>query len=106
MKWLFFFGSLVLVTLFLVTTFSHSDAARAAAATYFPASAIDNGLQYSFERRLLFWPLVALRFGLLFLLVATGLARRLTDWIRTMTGDRWFATLLAVGCSIFSPMRF
>ena len=101
MRWLLFFGSLLFVTLFLVTTFSHSDAARAEASLYFPNDVIERGLQYSFERRLFFWLLFALRLGFLVLLVTTGLARRVTDWCHARTGQRWFATVVLVGLLYF-----
>jgi STE24 endopeptidase len=101
MKWLPFFGSLLLVTLFLVTTFSHSPAARAAAAAYFPEDVIEDGLRYSFERRLLSWPLIALRLGLLVVLVQSGLGRKLTDWCQRLVGGRWLPTVLLVGLVFF-----
>ncbi|HWY86908.1 MAG TPA: M48 family metallopeptidase [Gemmataceae bacterium] len=101
MKWLPFFGSLLLVTLFLVTTFSHSPATRAAAAAHFPDDVIERGLQYSFERRLLSWPLIALRLGLLFLLVESGLGRKLADWCQSLVGGRWLPTVLMVGLLFF-----
>jgi STE24 endopeptidase len=101
MKWLIFFGALVLATLFVVTTFSHSSVARAEAAAYFPPDIIERGLQYSFQRRLLFWPLMALRLGLLVVLVETGLARKVTDRCQALFGGRWLPTLLLVGFLYF-----
>ena len=101
MKWILFFGALLLVTLFVVTTFSHSSAARAEAVAYFPENAIDNGLQYSFERRLLFWPLVALQFGLLVMFVDTSIFRKVTDWCQTLVGGRWLPTVVLVGLFCF-----
>jgi STE24 endopeptidase len=101
MKWLLFLGALLLVTVFVVTTFSHSSLAREEAAAYFPPDVIDAGFQFSFERRLLFWPLVALRLGLLTVLVTTGLARTMTDRCEKRARGRWFLTLLIVGCLFF-----
>jgi STE24 endopeptidase len=101
MKWLLFFGSLLLVTLFVATTFSQSPSARAAAAAYFPDDVIDRGLQYSFERRLLFWPLIALRLGLLVVMVETSLGRKLADGCQALVGGRWLPTVLLVGVIYF-----
>ena len=101
MKWPLFFGALLFVSLFVVTTFSHSEAARAEAAAYFSPDVIDKGLEFSFERRLLFWPLMALRLGLLVLLVTTGLARKVTDRCQALVGGRWLPTLLLVALLYF-----
>lgn len=101
MKWIWFFGSLLLATLFLVTTFSSSPAAREQAAVYFSSEAIERGLQFSFQRRLLYWPLVALRIGFLIMLVETRLARTVTDHWRRLVGGRWLPTVLLVGLSYF-----
>lgn len=101
MRWLVFFVALILVTLFLVTTFSYSAAARADAAHYFPEDVIERGLQYSFERRLLFWPLMALRFGLLAVLVTTSLSRKLADLFARRTGGAWLPTVLLMGLAYF-----
>src|ERR1700686_4115664 len=101
MKWLLFFGALLFVTLFVVTAFSHSSAARAEAALYFSDEVIERGLEYSFQRRLLFWPLLALRFGLLVVLVETGLGRRVTDRCQALVGGRWLPTVLLVGALYF-----
>ena len=84
-----------------MTTFSHSPATRAAAADYFPDDVIERGLQYSFERRLLFWPLIALRLGLLVVLVESGLGRKLADWCQRLVGGRWLPTVLMVGLLFF-----
>ena len=62
---------------------------------------IERGLQYSFERRLLFWPLVALRLGFLFVLLETGWARTVTDWCRARVGGRWLLSVLLVGLLYF-----
>jgi STE24 endopeptidase len=101
MKWFLFLGALLLVAVFVVTTFSHSSLAREEAAAYFSPDVIDAGLQFSFERRLLFWPLVALRLGLLAVLVTTGLARKVTDRCGKFARGRWFLTLLLVSCLFF-----
>src|SRR5262249_52300342 len=77
--------------------FSHSAAARTEAAAYFPEEVIERGLEYSFERRLLYWPLVALRLAFLVALVTTGLARKVTDRCHAWTGGRWLATVVLVG---------
>jgi STE24 endopeptidase len=102
MRWLLFFGALLFVTLFVVTTFSHSPAARAEAEAYFPPKVIDDGLQYAFERRLLFWPSVALQLGFLVVLVETGLARKVTDWCQKLVGGRWLLTVVLVGLLYFA----
>jgi STE24 endopeptidase len=101
MKWLLFFAAILFVTLFVVTTFSHSAAARAEAAVYFPENVIERGLEYSFQRRLLFWPALALRLGLLFLVVETGWARKLTDRCQALIASRWLPTVLLVGFFFF-----
>ncbi len=54
MRWILFFAALVFVSLFVVTTFSHSTLAREEAAAYFPPDVIDQGLQFSFERGFFF----------------------------------------------------
>jgi STE24 endopeptidase len=106
MKWLLFFAALLFVTLFVVTTFSHSSAAQAEAAAYFPDDVIQRGLEYSFQRRLLFWPSIALRLGLLVLVVQTGWARKLTDRCRALVAGRWLPTVLVVGFFFFVADEF
>jgi STE24 endopeptidase len=101
MKWPVFFGALLFVTLFAVTTFSRSDAARAEARAYFDDVVIERGLEYSFQRRLLSWPLMGLRLGFLVLLVQSGLARKVTDGCQALVGGRWFPTVLLVGLLYF-----
>jgi STE24 endopeptidase len=101
MKWLIFFGAIVFVSLFLVTTFSKSSAAEAEARTYFSADEIEWGLQYSFERRLLFWPAFAVKLGILVALVTTSIARKSTDWLQRRVGGRWLPTVLLVGLCCF-----
>src|SRR5205807_1703081 len=58
-------------------------------------------LQYSFERRLLFWPLVALRLGFLVVLVETGVARKVANWCQGLAGGRWLFTVVLVGLLYF-----
>jgi STE24 endopeptidase len=109
-------------TLFVITTFLPTPAAEyQTARLYFTEAEIEIGLQYSFERRLLFWASTGVDLGLLLTLVATGAARRIADafahwtgycpgspgepaasrWqaLRRGTTDlvRWLATLLLVG---------
>jgi STE24 endopeptidase len=101
MKWLLFFGALLFVTLFLVTTFSYSSAARADAEAYFSERDIERGLQYSFERRLLFWPLFAVKLGLLVVLVTTSVGRKGVDWLQQRVRGCWLATVVLVGLACF-----
>jgi STE24 endopeptidase len=101
MKWLLFFVSLLLATIFVVTTFCHSAAARAEAALYFSSDAIEQGLKYSLERRLLFWPLLALRLGFLVVLVQTGLSRKVADGCLRLVKGRWLLAVVLVGFLYF-----
>jgi STE24 endopeptidase len=109
--------------LFVASTFlPPPPAERERAARYFTEDEIETGLRNAFERRLLFWLSTAYELGFLIALVATGAARRLTDyfagwtaycpgahklpavgsrWQRTRAWTtnllRWLATLLLVG---------
>src|SRR6516225_8829840 len=66
--------------LFAINTFIPPPAEEyVRAREYFTEAEIEAGLQYSFERRLLFWAGTALELAVLIGLVATGAARRLCD---------------------------
>ena len=92
---------LVFIALFLVTTFVQSPEARAEARKYFSQKDIDRGLQFSLERRLIFWAGTALDLAVLMALVFTGFARKLADIFLGWTGNRWLAAVLLVGAFCF-----
>jgi STE24 endopeptidase len=90
-------GVLFFVALFFLTTFLPSPQAQAEAAQYFTLEDIERGLQYSLQRRLLFWAATALHLAFLTVVVFSGFARRLADAFHTGTGRRWLLTVLLVG---------
>lgn len=94
-------GFFVFIMLFLATTFQDSEAARERARPFFTAEQIDVGLQFAFERRLFYWASVFIHLGFLTLLVATSIARRVTDRWHELVGGRWWLTVLLVGATYF-----
>jgi len=92
---------LLLVALFVLTTFLPAPAARAEAEHYFPPDVIERGLQHSFEGKLIFWATTFTHLGALALVVLTGFARRLSDVFDHWTGKRWLLTVLLVGIFLF-----
>jgi STE24 endopeptidase len=97
MKWAIAVGAAIYLALFVTTTFIHSPEAEARAARYFTQTEIDNGLQFTLERRLLMWAETGLHLALWTWIVCSGFARRLTDVFDAWTGRRWLLTLLLVG---------
>jgi STE24 endopeptidase len=94
------FVSLVLAlffALFVLTVFVPYPPARAQAERYFTAQEIDRGLNYSFERRLLFWGSSAVELGILLVLGLTGAARRLADLAVGVCHGYWLPAVLGVG---------
>ncbi len=94
-------GIFVYVALFVFTTFVPSAEAQAEAARFFSAEEIERGLQFSYQRRLLFWLQTGVNLGLLAALVFTGWARRLADTGMRWSGQRWWLTILFVGAVVF-----
>ena len=90
-----FVGASAFLLLFLVTTFAPPS--RAEAEKYFTAKEIDNGLQFSLQRRLLYWAGAGLHLAALALIVFTGFARKLADLFASWVGGRWLWTVLLVG---------
>lgn len=88
-------GTLAFVVLFVTTTFAPPT--RTEASKYFTSEEIERGIQFSFERRLLYWAGAALHLGVLALIVFSGFARKLTDAIGARVGGRWLVMLLLVG---------
>jgi STE24 endopeptidase len=84
-------------TLFVLNTFVTSPANQERARQYFSPAAIERGLQYSYEVKLLGWCGIGFQLALLTALVCTSWARRLTDCCERWTGGHWVATLLMVG---------
>jgi STE24 endopeptidase len=91
----FVLATVFLMIFFALPTFIASPSARAEAEQYFTAAQIQRGLDYSFERRLLFWPQTALHLGLLLVLCAW--ARPLTDACARLVAGRWLPTVVLVG---------
>lgn len=90
-------GVFVYAALFFFTTFvSSAEAERQAAGAGFSVEEIQRGLEYAYQRRLMYWLYVGVDFLLLLLLACTPLARKLTDAVHAKTGGQWFVTLLAV----------
>ena len=90
-----FVGASAFLLLFLVTTFAPPS--RAEAEKYFTTEDIDNGLQFSLQRRLLYWAGAGLHLAALALIVFTGFARKLADLFASWVGGRWLWTVLLVG---------
>ncbi len=88
-------GAMVFIGLFLATTFALP--ARAEAAPYFTPEEIERGLEFSFQRRLLYWTGAALHLAVLAVIVFSGFARKLADAIAGWVGGRWLITVLLVG---------
>jgi len=88
-------GAIAFVALFLVTTFAPPS--RVDAAKYFSPEEIDRGLEFSFQRRLLYWSGAGLHLAVLVYIVFSGFARKLADVLSFWAGGRWLATVLLVG---------
>src|SRR5580704_12448537 len=84
-------------TLFVLNALVPSPASQARAEQYFSPAAVERGLQYSHQARLLSWCGIGFQLALLTALVCTSWGRRLTDWCDRWTGHRWLLTLLMVG---------
>jgi STE24 endopeptidase len=110
---------LLYLLLFVLTTFPYSEAAVARAAQYFSRQEIEQGLRYSFQRRLFFWTSTALQLLFLGFVVFTGFGRRLAGGVgRLVPGGRatavsrgwwgwlrdrlhWLGTVVLVGAFCF-----
>jgi STE24 endopeptidase len=92
---------LALALLFVVNAFIRSPSSEHLAARYFSTLEIERGLQFSQERKLLFWLATGLQFALLASLVCSPWARHLADWFARITGGRWFLTLFLVATALF-----
>lgn len=82
--------------LFILTVFVPYPPARLEAERYFTPHDIDRGLEYSLERRLLFWASSAVELGLLLLFGLTVASRRLADGVGRLSGY-WLIVVLSVG---------
>jgi STE24 endopeptidase len=92
----------VFLALFVLTTFVPSPEARALAEAYrFKPEEIDDGLQYAFQRRLLFWASTFVWLGFLTWLVFSGGGRKLADRCTLRTGGHWLPAVLLVGAVLF-----
>jgi len=94
-------GLLLFLAVLLATTFVPSPAARAEAANYFSPKEINQGLQLSFERRLLYWADFGIHLGILTWIVFSGFARKLADGCLAWTGGRRLVAVLLVGVFCF-----
>jgi STE24 endopeptidase len=95
-------GALVLVLVFVLTTFFPSPEAELQARAYgFSEKEIEQGFRYAVERKLIFWSSTAVWLTFLTVLVFTGGGRRLADLGGRLTGHRWFLTVLLVGAVLF-----
>jgi STE24 endopeptidase len=92
---------LLVLTLFLLTTFLESPQRRARAEQYFTETEIENGLNYSLQGRLLFWGSTVMPLAAFTLIVVSGFARKLADLFERWTGKRWLWTLLLMGLFCF-----
>src|SRR5262245_6124009 len=90
-----FFGLCVL------TTFVPYPPARTEAERYFDAQVIDNGLEYSLQRRLLFWSATGVELGLLLALGLTSAGPRLADAFLRLVPGSWLVALAGVGSVCF-----
>ena len=90
---------LAFLALFAINTFTHSQSSEVRASQYFSSEQIQQGLQFSYERKLLSWCGIGLQLALLTALVCSPWSRRLTDFFDRFTGRRWLLTLLLVGAT-------
>jgi STE24 endopeptidase len=96
-------GVFVFVALFVATTFVPSPEAQAQARRYgFSAEEIERGLEYSFERKLLFWGATAAWLGFLATAALRGWGRAAADFFQRLTRGRWLLTVLLVGLAVFA----
>jgi len=84
----------VFLTLFALSTFTRSSAAEDRARQYFAEKEIAQGLQFVFERRLLYWSNTLVHLVFWFWVVFSGLGRRLAAGLGG--SRRWFRTLLGM----------
>jgi STE24 endopeptidase len=101
MKAVLIAGLLIFVAVFVGTTLLPDPAARAEAAKYFTQEEINQGLRFSFERRLFFWTGFGIHVVILTWIVFTGFARKLADGCLAWTGGRWLVAVLLVGAFCF-----
>src|SRR5260370_39444721 len=79
-------GAMVFIGLFLATTFALP--ARAEAAPYFTPEEIERGLEFSFQRRLLYWTGAALHLAVLAVIVFFGFAPQFAAALSSSGGGR------------------
>jgi STE24 endopeptidase len=101
MKLIVLAGALTFLVLFATTTFVSSPAAQAEARKYFSEKEIDQGLQFSFQRRLLYWGSFGTHLVILTWVVFSGFGRKLANACLACTGGRWLAAVLLVGAFCF-----
>lgn len=100
---LIFASVLIALSLVAIATFIPYPPARdEASAAGFTSEQIDVGLQFAFERRLIFWVATTLEFGLLTYLALTGWSRRWADRFLAFTGQRRLLAVLCVGFVYFA----
>src|SRR5260370_20400695 len=104
-------GDMVFIGLFLADTFGVP--ARAEAAPYFTPEEVERGVEFSFQRRLLYWTGAALHLAVLAVIVFSGFARKFADAISRWGCGRWLITVFLVcgfffflGGAIFFALRF
>jgi len=99
-------GVFVFVLLFVATTFPASPQAYAEAkALGFSDAQIEQGLQYAFGRRLLFWLSTALQLIALTIVVFGGWGVRLRDFCMRCSGGRWLPAVFLVGLICFAALE-
>jgi STE24 endopeptidase len=87
----------VFFALFVLTVFVPYPPARVDAERYFTPQEIERGLEYSFERRLLFWGASAVELGFLLIVGLTSVSRRLADVALRIGRGYWLPAVLLVG---------
>lgn len=92
---------LALVLLFVVTSFTRSEAREREARRYFTQEEIAKGQAYSRGNRLLFWGSVALDVLILYVLVATPTGAGWVRRVEALAGGRFILAVLAVAAFAF-----
>jgi STE24 endopeptidase len=90
-----------LILLALAMFVPYPPARDDALAAGFTSEQIDLGLQYSLERRIIFWIATTLEFALLSFLALTGWSRRWADRFLAWSGQRRLFAVLGVGLIYF-----
>lgn len=95
------FVVLVLVVLFVATTFTKSEDRERAARRYFSQEDITRGQTYSRGGRLLFWAGAALHLAFLYVLAGTAVGARSVRWVEALAGGRFVLAVLAIAAFVF-----